>query len=211
MADTNVDRVHEDLAVMRLALGFRLPFEREHVWANLALALVGAIVAALTGCTSISSAPTARGSVGHWTYIGLVIIPPLLVLGMMAMLTHGRKDSSPLLRRESRRAWPVGAIAALLYLGFEAWAVGRGAAAGTITASTLFLTGLFLLTTALADRGLRHTLGWAAATMIAGLIAPLGTYENAGLLVGGWLIGGGLSSAAVMAWQLRSRSEHVAH
>ncbi len=47
--------------------------------------------------------------------------------------------------------------------------------------------------------------------MIAGLIAPSGTYENAGLLIGSWLIVGGLSSSAVMAWQLSGRSEHVAH
>lgn len=210
MTDAHVDRVREDLAAMRLTLGFRLPFEREHVWANLALALAGAVVAALTGWTSLSSAPTTRGSLGHWMYIGLVIIPPLLVLGMMAAVAHRRRDSAPLLWRESRRAWPVAAVAALLYLGFTAWAVNRGVAAGTITTSTLFLAGLFPLVAAIADRGLRHTLGWAVATMVAGIVAPSGTYENAGLLVGGWLIIGGLSSAAVMAWQLRSRSEHVA-
>jgi hypothetical protein len=89
--------------------------------------------------------------------------------------------------------------------------VSRGAAAGTITASTLFLAGLYLLANALAARGLRHTLGWAVATMAAGLTAPSGTYQNAGLLVGGWLIAGGLSSAAVMAWQLRNRSKHGAY
>lgn len=59
------------------------------------------------------------------------------------------------------------------------------------------------------DAGAAPRLG--LATMIAGIIVPFGTYENAGLLVGGWLIVGGLSSAAVMAWQLRSRSERVAN
>ncbi len=211
MSEIYLDRVREDLAAMRRALGMRLPFEQGHIWANLALALAGAIVVALTRWTSLSSVPTTRGSLGHWMYMGVVTIPPLLALGVMAVIAHRRRDSAPLLWRDSRQAWPVAAVAAFLYLGFMAWAVNRGASAGTITASTLFLAGLFLLAPALVDRSLRHTIGWATATMIAGLSAPLGTYESAGLLIGGWLIAGGLSSAAIMVWQLRSRSENVAH
>jgi hypothetical protein len=211
MRDPDVDRVYEDLAAMRMALGFQSPFEREHVVANLSLAVVGAVVAALTAWTNVSSIPTTRGTAEHWMYICLVIFPAPLVLGTMALVARRRRDSARLFWRESRRAWPVAAVVGLLYLGFTAWAVSRGAAAGTITASTLFLAGLYLLATALAARGLRHTLGWAVATMAAGLIAPSGTYQLAGLLVGGWLIAGGLSSAAVMAWQLRNRSKHGTH
>lgn len=135
MADPYVDRIREDLAAMRRSLGFRQPFAWEHVWANLALALAGAVVAVLTALTGISSAPLTRGSAGHWAYIGVVIIPPLLVLAILA----------------------------------------------------------------------------AVAQMIAGLVAPSITYESAGFLVDGWLMVGGLSSATVMAWQLRSRSAHVAN
>jgi hypothetical protein len=129
---------------------------------------------------------------------------------MLAAVAHRRKDAAPLLWWESRRAWSVAAVAVPLYVSFAAWAVSRGASAGAITASTLFLAGLFPFVGAIADSRMRHTLGWAACTMIAGLVAPSATYESAGLLVGGWLIVGGLLSAAVMAWQLRSGCEHVA-
>jgi len=210
MSQAQVDRVREDLAAMQRVLGFRLLFGREHVWVNLVLALAGLVVAAVTEWTNISSVPSVRGSGAHWAYIGLVTLPALLVLGMLAAVAHGRKDAAPLVWQESRRTWAVAAVAVPLYLSFAAWAVSRGASAGAITACTLFLAGLFTFVGAISDRRMRHTLGWAASTMIAGLVAPSATYESAGLLVGGWLIVGGLSSAAMMAWQLRSGSEYVA-
>jgi hypothetical protein len=210
MSQAQVDRVREDLSVMQRVLGFRHRFGREHVWANLALALAGLVVSVITQWTGISSVPTARGSGAHWGYIGLVCLPGLLVLGMLVAVARWRKAAAPFFWWESRRALIVAAVAVPLYLGFVAWAVGRGASAGAVTASTLFLAGLFPFLAAIADKSMHYTLGWAASTMIAGLAAPSATYETAGLLVGGWLIAGGLSSAALMAWQLRNGSEHVA-
>jgi hypothetical protein len=210
MSQAQVDRVSEDLAAMRRVLGFRVPFEREHVWANLALAVAGLTVAVVTEWTNISSVPAVPGSGAHWAYIGLVTVPALLVLAMLAAMAHRRKDAASLLWRESRRAWVAAAIAVPVYLGFTAWAVSRGASAGMLSSSTLFLAGLFSFLGAIADRGMRHALGWAVSTMIAGVVAPSAIYESAGLLVGGWLLAGGLSSAAVMAWQLKTGSEHGA-
>ena len=48
-----------------------------------------------------------------------------------------------------------------------------------------------------------------AAGMLAGFVAPLATYESAGLLVGGWLFCGGLSTALMMARQFRGTSMHA--
>ena len=96
MSQAQIDRVREDLAAMRRVLRFRLRFEREHVWANLVLALAGLVVAAVTEWTSISSVPSVRGSGVHWAYIGLVTVPALLALGVLAAVAHRRKDAAPL-------------------------------------------------------------------------------------------------------------------
>ena len=98
-----------------------------------------------------------------------------------------------------------------LYIGFTVWVVKSGLSASTLTAATFFLAGLFTLAAAISDRSKRYTLGFAASTMLAGVIAPWASYESAGLLAGGWLILGGLSTAIVMAWQLRSGVEHVTY
>ena len=41
MSEANLDRVREDLAVMKQVLGLHPPFEYGHVWVCLALAVVG--------------------------------------------------------------------------------------------------------------------------------------------------------------------------
>lgn len=210
MKDAHVDRVREDLELMRVVLGFRAPFEQVQLWANIALAFVGVLIAALTEWTSISSVPSVHGSGAHWAYISLIIIPPILVLGMMAIVAHYRRDAAPLAWRDARRDWVIAAIAAPAYLGFVAWAAMRGASLGTTTAATLFVTGLFALLRSVTGKGMDHTTGWAASTMIAGILAPSVSYGNAGLLAGGWLLVGGLSSAAVMALHVRSTNKHVA-
>jgi hypothetical protein len=79
-----------------------------------------------------------------------------------------------------------------------------------LTAATFFLAGLFMLAPAVSDRGKRYTLGYAVSTMLAGTIAPWAGYGSAGLLAGGWLVLGGLSTAVIMAWQLRGGGGHVA-
>jgi hypothetical protein len=37
---------------------------------------------------------------------------------------------------------------------------------------------------------------------------PLGSYQTAGVLTGCWLLLGGLSTAGIMAWQLRKDRRH---
>jgi hypothetical protein len=211
MTAADLDRVREDLAVMRQALGLRPPFEREHVWASLALAAVGLAVAALTAFTGLAALPVTQGSPAHLTYLALLVVPVLLVFAGTAVLARRRKALTPLLWRESRRSAAVAAAAAPLYLGFVAWAVWNGVSPGALTAVTLFLVGLFSLTRALSEPGRRHVLGWAAATLLAGAGAPLGGYGTAGILVVGWLLVGGLSTAGILAWQLRGGGARHAH
>ena len=111
--------------------------------------------------------------------------------------------------RECRQSWAIAVVAATLCIGFTIWAVKSRLSASTLTAGTLFLIGFVSLLTGIADPSRRYTLGYAISTMAAGAVAPWVRYESAVLLAGGWLILGGLSTAVIMAWQLRSRSEHV--
>ncbi len=144
MNEIHLNRVREDLAAMRLTLGLQLRFERGHVWANLGLALAGAVVAALTGWTSLSSVPTARFA------------------GALDVYWAGHHPSTPCTggdgddrsSAEGLRTSPVARVST----GFggrhrrrtplpRVHGLGRepGASAGAITACTLFLAGLFLL------------------------------------------------------------------
>jgi hypothetical protein len=211
MTAANLDRVREDLAVMKQALGLRPPFERAHAWLSLALAAVGVLVAALTAFTSIAAQPVTQGSTAHLTYIAVLVVPVLLVFAVMAMLAHRRKALTPLLWRESRQSVVVAIIAVPLYVAFLAWAVWNGVSPGALTAATLFLAGLFPLMRALSDPSRRYVLGWAISTMLAGACSPVGTYGTAGIIVGGWLLLGGLSTAGIMSWQQWNEGRHHAH
>jgi hypothetical protein len=204
MSESNLDRVREDLAAMRQALGLRPPFEREYVWLSLSLGLVGIAIAALTAWTDISARPATPGSTAHWAYIALIVTPVFLVLAVMSVIARRRKGEAPLAWRDLRVSWVVAAIALPLYLGFISWAGRTGLSAAALTAATLFLAGLFSLMAAIPDRSRWYTLGWAVSTLLAGVCAPVASYENAGLVVGGWLFLGGFSTAAIMARQLRS-------
>ena len=57
MTESDLDRVREDLAIMRQATGFRPPFGIEQVYVSLALSIAGIAVAALTAWTNVSTRP----------------------------------------------------------------------------------------------------------------------------------------------------------
>jgi hypothetical protein len=211
MSEANLDRVREDLAVMRQAIGFRPPFERGHVWVSLALAAVGGLVAALTAFTNVAAVPVTQGSAAQLTYIALLVVPVLLVFTGMAVVARRRRTLAPFLWREARQSAVAAAVAVPLYLSFLVWAVWQGVSPGAFTAATLFLAGLFSLIGALFDPSRRYVLGWAASTMLAGVCSVVGTYGNAGIIVGGWLLLGGLSTAGILLWQLRSGGGDDAH
>jgi hypothetical protein len=172
---------------------------------------VGIVVAAITAFTSIATLPVTQGSVAHLTYIASLVIPVLLVFSDMAVVAHRRKALAPLLWRDTRKSAVVAVVAAPLYIGFLVWAVWNGVSPSALTAATLFLAGLFSLMGALSEPSRRYVLGWAISTMLIGACSPLGTYGNAGIMVGAWLLLGGLSTAGIMSWQLRSGSGHDAH
>jgi hypothetical protein len=211
MSEPNLQRVQEDLEAMKQVLGLARPFEWGHVWACLALAAAGGVVAAISAGTAIARTPVVVGSPAHWAYIALLVLPAALALGLLTALARWRTEEAPRFWCEMRGSWATAAVVVPLNLGFTVWAIRNGLSAGTLTAATLFLAGLIPLGAAIADRSKRYTLGFAVSTLLAGVIAPLARYESAGLLAGGWLILSGLSTALVMAWRLRSTNGDVPH
>jgi hypothetical protein len=202
MSDPKLDRVREDLQVMKQALGLHSPVERAHVWINLGLAAAGTFVATLTAFTNVAAVPATPGWPSHVAYLALLVVPVLLAFTGLAVAAQRRKAHAPLLWRESRQAAISAVVAVPLYLGFLAWAARHGVSPGALTAATLFLAGLFALLRALSEPACKFALGWAVATLLAGACAPLAAYQSAGILVGGWLLLGGLSTAAILSWQL---------
>jgi hypothetical protein len=209
MSEGDLDRVRADLVAMRQALGLRPPFGPVHVGASLALAAVGVAVVALTAVTDVAEKPARAGSAAHWLYVALIVVPALLALAATGAIARRRRAAAPLAWGEFRAAGIAAAVAVPLYLAFVALAARGGISPGAVTAATLFLAGLFMLTGAIADRSRWHTLGWAVATLLAGACVPAARYEDAGFVAGGWLILGGLSTAALLARQLRGGSDHA--
>jgi hypothetical protein len=208
MSESTLERVQEDLEVVKQAMGLRRPFEWEHVWACLALGVVGLLIATITAATDIARRPVVAASQSHLAYLGLLLVPAALIMALLVALGSRRRHVAPFFWCESRRSLVVAAVIVPLYLLFAAWAARSTVAAGALTASTLFLAGLFALAGAIADPSRRHVLGFAVSTMLAGLVAPVANYESAGLLAGAWLFLGGSSTAAILAWRLRSTVAH---
>ena len=71
----------------------------------------------------------------------------------------------------------------------------------------MFLLGLFMFGAAILDRSRRHWYGWAVATMLAGAASPLCSYRTSWLLVGCWLLAGGLLSLPIIALSLRREGQ----
>ncbi|HEY1599589.1 MAG TPA: hypothetical protein VGG64_08310 [Pirellulales bacterium] len=203
MSDAKLDRVREDLAVMKQVVGLRQPCERDQLWTNLALAGLGVIIAVVTACTQGSTTPPVRGSLQHLASVAAIVVPGLIAVATLTAVSYRRREQAPVSWRENRQSGIVVAVITPLYVGFVVWAARQGVSASAISIATLFLFGLFMLVSAMTDRNRRFSLGWAVATMLAGAFAPLTPHAATGYLIGGWILLGGLLTAALVAWELR--------
>ncbi len=203
MSEPSVDRVRDDLAVIKQALGFQRGTERDVIGYSVAMAVLGIMLAAITAFTDISRPPAERGSPAHLMYVATLVVPGLLVIVALTALSYRRRDAAPVLWRENRQTVLLTAVMAPIYAGFVAWTAWLGVSASAVTTTTLFLFGLVMLGVAIGDRSRRYWAGWSVATMLAGACAPLCSYRTSGALIGGWLIVGGLSTAILVAYELR--------
>ena len=95
-----------------------------------------------------------------------------------------------------------------LLLGALTWTARHGQPQGVFINAAVIVSGLFMLGGAYYDERYRHYWGWGLATLVFGLVMPLGTYRTAGIFAGCWLVMGGLLTASIMAWSLRKETRH---
>jgi hypothetical protein len=199
----DVNRVQEDLAIVKQAMGLHSMHDRPQIWVNVGLAALGLVIGAATAFTGVSSPPAVPGSTSHLLYIALIIFPVGLALVGLAFELRRRKRQAILSSFTYMRTLVAASLAIPVYLGFVAWGLSKGLSGGTITAATFFVVGLLVLLDSLYDARRRYFIGWAIATIVAGFAAPLFKYETAGILAGLWLVCGGLSTATIVAWQTK--------
>ncbi len=207
MSNANVDRVREDLAVMRQALGKQLPYGPKQVRDSLILAIAGAAIAAITALSGIAALPAVPGSPRNLLYGAVIVAPVMLLFFAGAAAAYRRKATQPLQWRDMRRALVTTVLFIPAFFVILHWSAKNGQSVGTFINAGVIFSGLLWLFGAFCDERYRHYWGWGVSTLLFGAIMPLGGYQTAGIFTGCWLLLGGLSTAGIMAWQLRKDPE----
>ena len=204
MTQTDLQRVRSDLAAMKKAAGVGLPFGGADVWLGIAWAVGGLPLMAWTAV-----APVEREM-----FVVLLGVPAAVVLVLSAWVArkyHRDRGKAPLRWQEHRFQWITAGVGVVLFGSFMIWGLARGLSPETLTTTGVFSAGLAMLIPSIVDRARMFYLGWAVSTMLFAVLAPLFGYRYLGVCVGAWLLLSGLTSALIMAWQLRTGAkEHAA-
>jgi hypothetical protein len=195
MNDVGLDRVREDLEVMKQAAGTELPFGREDLkWGW------------IDGLVFVPLAAWAW--FGPGTYMSLAIVLSLLATlpGGWAMRRKHRRQRD---RHPSR--WRGQRHATLLLLGagpltcvIWVWAIANGTPVNTMVGLVLAVGGGVAIFVGLFVRGRRYLIGMGIAMIACGLVMPGATDRQVGLAMALMFIVGATASTAIAAWQLRA-------
>ncbi len=203
MSQTEMNRVRDDLATMKRAVGVGLPIGRSDVCLSLAWGVAGVPLAAGAAYTHP----------GQTTLALVLVIPCMGVLALSAFVAkkyHRHRGKAPAPWREHRFQWIAAGVLTPVFGGFVVWCIVMGLSPEALTVTAMFLAGLGMLVVPILDRTRLFYLGWAVFTMLFAVAAPLFGPRYLGVLVGGWLILCGLSAAGIMGWQIhRSMDEHA--
>lgn len=209
MADDPLQRLEDDLAVMRAALSDDLPFDRSH--------------AALQVLTGTFGLPLF---LLPWLGWDAYVLPGILVFdGLLAgawlwqyRLAKANRFERPSVWRTARieagSAWLISGLLAA-FLAWLYFLIQRHAelkaAAGLIPATVLFLLGVGGMTWVMFDRQRRPNTAWFVALMVMGAVTPL--CENARqswMIYGASIFVGGISAGLLEVWHLnRSKVAHA--
>jgi len=161
----------------------------------------------ITELTGIAALPAEPGSPRNLLYGALIVLPVLLLFFAGGATAYCRKARRPLEWREMRKGLVVFALGLPLFFVFLHWSARNGQPVATFINAGVVFSGLFWLFGAFYDESYRHYWGWGISTLLFGAMMPLGSYQTAGIFAGCWLLLGGLSTAGIMAWQLRKDRE----
>ena len=193
MSRADLDRVRADLAAMREAAGFDLPFGRTDVRLSLGVAAAGAAVAGWAAFV-----PWGQ----RWGTLAplLLLVAAYGVTGRRLARDRGRE---PARWRELRLTLIAAAVIGPVAVGYLFWEKSLGVPRNVTGAAAVVFFGAAALVVGLADRARRHYLASAGYVMALGLAIPLLRPGQVPIAAGLCLIAAGLSTAAVQAWQLR--------
>jgi len=201
MAESDLIRVKEDLATIKRAAGLELPFGREEIWADLALAAGGVVAAAW--------ASLPHGLPAQWGMVPIILIV-IVYLVRMRTRYRGSTGRSPGRRRE----YSAGLIGMVLVGGlavvYRLWASNLGISLIVAGSAALFILSLSMLLPVLRDRGRMPDVGIAIPLVLCGLAIPLVPISH-WVLMGIAFAVGGVAAALLTAHQLRGcLADHAA-
>jgi hypothetical protein len=194
MSVNEIDRVKEDIEVIKEAAGLELPFGWEDVWLSIYLIPVGVWLAIWR---FLPFQPSRLWRVLPVAVLGIVYV----FLRIKYRRSTGR---SPVRRRGYSVVLFLTPLCALCAGGYFVWVIRSGRDFVSAVGGMWFFMGLMLLIFAFAERGRLFYLGWAIPVILFGIANTIWSGLNMlDMNVGIVLIAGGSATAAIQAYQLK--------
>jgi hypothetical protein len=199
MSEAELQRLRNDLDTIQHAASLELPFGWAEVWLVLTLVPCGLVI-------------YLWSAFGYQDYDWLGVVPLVLVAAGIAawvMRNRVRFLGTPSRRRENRFGAIATMVMAVGMVSLIFWEKKLELPHVVVRGTALFMVGIMLVPVALSSRARRSALGASLALVPYGLLYPLCTRNQAGVVGGLAVIVAGLSASAIMAYQLRAdRDDH---
>lgn len=201
MSQPELDRVRQDLATMKRAVGLDLSFDRADVWRNTGVGFWGALTAFWVGF----------GPQTYPLWMPLLWLPLCVGPGLWMKWTshHGGLPRVWATRQPAARkiVWTVAMVAVLLFLRY---ATAQGIPKHVCSAVVVFAVSAVGIGEALTDRTRRHYLGFGIPGLLTGIALLFCSDLHAQKLaaaVGIALFG--VTTAGIQIGQLWTRGRHA--
>jgi len=194
MINRDLKRIQDDLATVKSALGWDLPFNKQIVLSSLACAAGGLL------CIIWMIQPYQVAKYWHrFAALALMCLPIIMYL---SYATLHRLDLGLGRCGFHQAVYPLVSITVITVFFF--WAIATALVSVPFGVSAmLFVVGATQLAMIAGDRRQIRNVGWAIGWMLLAVLS-LVTEVDILILLGMVMAIGGLVGAAVMAWQLRS-------
>ena len=211
MSREPIQRIEDDLATMKAALGMELPYDYSHAAMCFLGAGLGALLCALT---LLGLELYTRPALG-----GYIV---LMFAAWVTQIRHlrARRTEAPALWRWGRKEAVASVTAIALLVGYVVWAAAMGRMQGrwslrealSMASPLFFCLGAAGCVWVTVETHRWPILGTAVALLILGLLIPLcESREQFYLLAGVIVLAGGTSSGLLLLWQLRRHGVDHAH
>jgi hypothetical protein len=203
MSSEPLQRIQDDLATVKAALGTGLPYDRSHV----VLYLLSAVVALPLGGLALFGLESSVRPV-------LFTCIAFFVAAWFVQIRHlrARRVEAPALWRWGRKEMIASLVAIALLVGYVVWVATQAQWQGrwgrpeafALASSILFSLGCCAAVWVFVDVRRWHLLGGAVALVSAGVLLPLAsTLRHFYLILAAMILVGGLSSGLLLLWQIR--------